>query len=161
MKPRRLHSVRLSWEYVTKRGVCLKCHLRKFCTRSRTGRTMRRHRDQKLLDRARRQANTKQAKLDRKRRQHLLHEPRLTQGQLFHQGLRLFERPGFCYRGRSKPNAFSKRSTAFSSRLVLAIACRSLLAFSRYSGFRSTSSISKVNRGTVSSFNGTNAPVFV
>src|SRR5258708_19985594 len=35
MKPRRLHSVRLSWEYVTKRGVCLKCHLRKFCTRSR------------------------------------------------------------------------------------------------------------------------------
>ena len=72
MKPRRLHSVRLTWEYVTKRGVCLKCHLRKFCTRSRTGRTMRRHRDQKLLDRARRQANTKQAKLDRKRRQHLI-----------------------------------------------------------------------------------------
>jgi hypothetical protein len=33
---------------------------------------MRRHRDQKLLDRARRQANTKQAKLDRKRRQHLI-----------------------------------------------------------------------------------------
>jgi hypothetical protein len=72
MKPRRLHSVRLTWEYVTKRGVCLKCHLRKFCTRSRTGRTMRRHRDQKLLDRARRQANTKRAKLDRKRRQHLI-----------------------------------------------------------------------------------------
>jgi hypothetical protein len=39
---------------------------------ARTGRTMRRHRDQKLLDRARRQANTKQAKLDRKRRQHLI-----------------------------------------------------------------------------------------
>src|SRR5271165_1447368 len=33
---------------------------------------MRRHRDQKLLDRARRQANTKQVKLDRKRRQHLI-----------------------------------------------------------------------------------------
>jgi IS5 family transposase len=33
---------------------------------------MRRHRDQKLLDRARRQANTKQAKLDRKRRQDLM-----------------------------------------------------------------------------------------
>jgi Transposase DDE domain len=27
MKPRRLHSVRLSWEYVTKRGVCLSCTL--------------------------------------------------------------------------------------------------------------------------------------
>jgi len=72
MKPRRLHSVRLTWEYVTKRGVCLNCRLREFCTRSRTGRTMRRHRDQKLLDRARRQANTNQAKLDRKRRQHLI-----------------------------------------------------------------------------------------
>src|SRR6266478_3152693 len=72
MKPRRLHSVRLTWEYVTERGVCLSCRLRKFCTRSRTGRTMRRNRDQKLLDRARRQANTKQAKLDRKRRQHLI-----------------------------------------------------------------------------------------
>src|ERR1700693_2400922 len=41
MKPRRLHSVRLTWEYVTKRGVCLSCRLRKFCTRSSTGRTMR------------------------------------------------------------------------------------------------------------------------
>jgi hypothetical protein len=34
MKPRRLHSVRLTWEYVTKRGVCLNCRLREFCTRS-------------------------------------------------------------------------------------------------------------------------------
>jgi hypothetical protein len=72
MKPRRLHSVRLTWEYVSKRGVCLSCRLRKFCTRSRTGRTMRRHRDQKHLDRVRRQANAKQAKWDRKRRQHLI-----------------------------------------------------------------------------------------
>jgi len=30
LKPRRLHSVRLSWEYVTKRGVCLSCRLREF-----------------------------------------------------------------------------------------------------------------------------------
>src|SRR5260370_36850276 len=35
MKPRRLHSVRLSWEYVTKRGVCLSCRLREFCTRAK------------------------------------------------------------------------------------------------------------------------------
>jgi hypothetical protein len=72
MKPRRLHSVRLSWEYVTKRGVCLSCRLREFCTRSKTGRSIKRHRDQKLLDRARRQANTKRVRLDRKRRQHLM-----------------------------------------------------------------------------------------
>lgn len=42
MKPRRLHSVRLSWEYVTKRGVCLACRLRQFCTRSKTGRSIKR-----------------------------------------------------------------------------------------------------------------------
>jgi transposase len=72
LKPRRLHSVRLSWEYVTKRGVCLSCRLREFCTRSKTGRSIKRHRNQNLLDRARRQANTKRAKLDRKRRQHLM-----------------------------------------------------------------------------------------
>src|SRR6201982_2089726 len=72
MKPRRLHSVRLSWEYVTKKGVCLSCRLREFCTRSKTGRSLKRHRDQALLDRARRQANTRRAKLDRKRRQHLV-----------------------------------------------------------------------------------------
>ena len=28
LRSRRLHSVRLSWEYVTKRGVCLSCRLR-------------------------------------------------------------------------------------------------------------------------------------
>jgi IS5 family transposase len=72
MRPRRLHPVRLSWEYVTKKGVCLSCRLREFCTRSKTGRSLKRHRDQALLDRARRQANTKRAKLDRKRRQHLV-----------------------------------------------------------------------------------------
>ena len=63
MRPRRLHPVRLSWEYVTKRGVCLSCRLREFCTRSKTGRSLKRHRDQALLDRARRQANTKRASL--------------------------------------------------------------------------------------------------
>src|ERR1700730_574331 len=74
MRPRRLHQVRLSWEYVTKRGVCLSCRWeeREFCTRSKPGRSLKRHRDQALLDRARRQANTKRAKLDRKRRQHLV-----------------------------------------------------------------------------------------
>jgi hypothetical protein len=72
MRPRRLHPVRLSWEYVPKRGVCLSCRLREFCTRSKTGRSLKRHRDQALLDRARRQVNTKRAKLDRKRRQHLV-----------------------------------------------------------------------------------------
>jgi Transposase DDE domain len=71
VRPRRLHPHRLSWEYVTAKGTCLVCQLRAFCTRSRSGRTIHRHRDQELLDRARKIANSKAAKDDLKRRQHL------------------------------------------------------------------------------------------
>jgi IS5 family transposase len=72
MRPRRLHPRRLSWEYVTAKGTCLVCHLRGLCTRSRSGRTIHRHRDQALLDRARKIANSKAAGRDLKRRQHLI-----------------------------------------------------------------------------------------
>jgi transposase len=72
MRPRRLHPQRLTWEYVTTRGTCLICQLRAFCTRSRTGRTIHRHRDQGLLEKARKIASSKTAKRDLKRRQHLM-----------------------------------------------------------------------------------------
>jgi transposase len=72
MRPRRLHPRRLSWEYVTAKGTCQVCHLRGLCTRSRSGRTIHRHRDQALLDRARKIANSKAAGRDLKRRQHLI-----------------------------------------------------------------------------------------
>jgi hypothetical protein len=72
MKPRRLHPQRLTWEYVTVKGTCLVCHLRQYCTRSRTGRTIHRHRDQTLLEKARTIAKSKAAKKDLKRRQHLM-----------------------------------------------------------------------------------------
>jgi transposase len=72
MKPRRLHPQRLTWEYVTAKGTCLVCHLRQYCTRSRTGRTIHRHRDQRLLETARKIAKSKAAKKDLKRRQHLM-----------------------------------------------------------------------------------------
>jgi len=72
MRPRRLHLKRLTWEYVTAKGTCLVCKLRALCTRSRTGRTIHRHRDQVLLERARNVANSKAAKTDLKRRQHLM-----------------------------------------------------------------------------------------
>jgi IS5 family transposase len=39
MRPRRCHPKRLTWEYVTKKGTCLLCQLRAFCTRSKTVRT--------------------------------------------------------------------------------------------------------------------------
>jgi len=62
--------IRGNYEYITRAGVCSQCPLREQCTRSRTGRTLKRHPDQPLLDRARRQSHSKAAVLDRKRRQH-------------------------------------------------------------------------------------------
>ena len=72
MHPRRCHPTRLTWEYVTAKGTCLGCALRALCTRSKSGRTIHRHRDQALLDRAKRQAASSAALADRKRRQHLM-----------------------------------------------------------------------------------------
>ena len=72
MKPRRLHPQRQTWEYVTAKGTCLVCRLRQYCTRSCTGRTIHRHRDQTLLKKARKIAKSKAAKRDLKRRQHLM-----------------------------------------------------------------------------------------
>jgi hypothetical protein len=72
MRPRRLHPRRLTWEYVTTKGTCLVCKLRSLCTRSRTGRTIHRYRDQHLLDKARKIAKSKAAQEDLKRRQHLI-----------------------------------------------------------------------------------------
>jgi len=72
MHPRRCHPKRLTWEYVTGKGTCLLCHLRALCTRSKSGRTIHRHRDQSLLDRAKREAASRAAVADLKRRQHLM-----------------------------------------------------------------------------------------
>ena len=72
MHPRRCHPTRLTWEYVTAKATCLRCPLRALCTRSKSGRTIHRHRDQALLDRAKRQAASRAALADRKRRQHLM-----------------------------------------------------------------------------------------
>jgi Transposase DDE domain len=72
MKPWRLHPQRLTWEYVTANGTCLACQLRYYCTRSCSDRTIHRHRDQALLEKARKIAKSKAAKRDLKRRQHLM-----------------------------------------------------------------------------------------
>lgn len=72
MKPRRVHPVRRTKEYMTAAKVCSGCALGDRCTRSRTGRTVHRHEHQELLDRAREQAHAERARADRRRRQHLL-----------------------------------------------------------------------------------------
>jgi hypothetical protein len=72
MRPRRCRPKRLTWEYVTKKGTCLLCQLRAFYKCSKTGRSIRRHREQTLLDRPKEQATSPAARADRKRRQHLI-----------------------------------------------------------------------------------------
>ena len=71
MKPRRLHPTRRTWEYSLPKGVCAACSLRPQCTRASLGRTIHRHEQQALLDRARQQAHSPAAYRDRQRRQHL------------------------------------------------------------------------------------------
>jgi hypothetical protein len=55
-------------EYRTRNGECEACHLRPLCTRAKAGRTLKRYEQQKLLDRARRQAKSRAAQRDRGRR---------------------------------------------------------------------------------------------
>jgi transposase len=72
MKPRRLHPTKRTWEYQLPKAVCAACALRAQCTRATTyGRTIHRHEQQTLLDRARQQAHSAAARRDRRRRQHL------------------------------------------------------------------------------------------
>ncbi len=68
---RKFYTNRGHYEYIARAGVCAACRLRPQCTRAKLGRSLKRHPDQQLLNRARRQAASRAAKLDRKRRQHL------------------------------------------------------------------------------------------
>jgi hypothetical protein len=72
LKPRRLHPHRRTREYQAAQGICAQCPLRLQYTRSRTGRTLKRHEHQDLLDRARAQAHSAAARRDRHRRQVLI-----------------------------------------------------------------------------------------
>jgi transposase len=71
MRARRLHPKRRTWEYHLPKAVCSACALRAQCTRAKNGRTIHRHEEQELLDRARAQAHSAAARRDRRRRQHL------------------------------------------------------------------------------------------
>ena len=57
------------YEYRPKRGTCAGCRLRPFCTRDKNGRTLKRYADQELLDKARKQSHSPQARSDRRKRQ--------------------------------------------------------------------------------------------
>lgn len=71
LKQRRHQKKRKAYEYSAGRKVCAACVLREQCTRSKSGRTVKRHKQQALVDAARTEAGSRAAKRDRRRRKHL------------------------------------------------------------------------------------------
>ncbi|TFH58172.1 MAG: DDE transposase [Candidatus Zixiibacteriota bacterium] len=59
------------YDYRTRPGVCGRCRLAAYCTRSKAGRSLNRYPDHHLLERARHQSHGPAAQRDRKRRQWL------------------------------------------------------------------------------------------
>jgi len=71
LKRRHHYKKRNHYEYQASAGTCATCELRAQCTRSKTGRTVKRHLRQDELDSMLYDANSRQAKRDIKTRQHL------------------------------------------------------------------------------------------
>jgi transposase len=69
---RKYYKYRSHYEYICPKSICSKCHLKPQCTRSKTGRTLKRHIRQDELDSMLNQANSNQSKKDIKTRQHLM-----------------------------------------------------------------------------------------
>jgi len=58
--------------YAIGKKICNACALREQCTRSKNGRTLKRHRHHDLVEKARMRSHSHAARQDRKRRQHLM-----------------------------------------------------------------------------------------
>jgi hypothetical protein len=72
LRPRRFVQRDRVWEYAADKGICAQCALRAQCTRSKTGRTVRRQEQAEILEQCRAQAHSAAAKADRARRQYLI-----------------------------------------------------------------------------------------
>jgi hypothetical protein len=72
LKPRKFKKKRNHFEYSLPANVCNKCGLKSKCTRSKYGRTIKRHIRQDELDRMLSQSESRQAKRDIAKRQHLM-----------------------------------------------------------------------------------------
>jgi transposase len=70
--PKHYNTRRKATEYKTLANVCSQCQLRESCTKSKTGRTLKRHLAQELIDEAVEQSRSKEAWLDRIRRRTLM-----------------------------------------------------------------------------------------
>jgi transposase len=69
---RKYYKYRSHYEYMCPKNICSKCHFKSQCTRSKTGRTLKRHIRQDELDFMLNQANSNQSRKDIKTRQHLM-----------------------------------------------------------------------------------------
>jgi len=72
LRLRKHYKDRNHYEYICTKSVCNKCHLKAQCTRSKTGRTLKRHIRQDELDCMLNQSNSRLSKKDIKKRQHLM-----------------------------------------------------------------------------------------
>lgn len=72
LKPKSLHITRQSRDYAAPRKVCAACQLREQCTKNKSGRTIKRHLRQDVLERMRAISRSANARYDIKTRQHLM-----------------------------------------------------------------------------------------
>ena len=72
LKPKSLHITRQSRDYAAPRKVCAACPLREQCTKNKSGRTIKRHLRQDVLERMRAISRSANARYDIKTRQHLM-----------------------------------------------------------------------------------------
>lgn len=72
LSPARHHVKRHATDYTPPRGVCAACPLKAQCTRSKTGRSIKRHDRHEAIERARRQSASPVARRNRRRRMHLM-----------------------------------------------------------------------------------------
>jgi hypothetical protein len=71
LRRRHYYKKRRHYEYKASKGICTQCQLRENCTRSKHGRTLKRHARQDELDIMLEYAKSREAKRDIKTRQHL------------------------------------------------------------------------------------------
>lgn len=72
LKRRKFFKKRQHYEYVGSTGTCNSCHLKGQCTKSKSGRTLKRHIRQDDLDSMLKQASSPESKKDIRTRQHLM-----------------------------------------------------------------------------------------
>jgi len=72
LRRRRHKKTRCAYEYTAGAKVCAACELRGQCTRSKSGRSIKRHEDHDVIEAVRAKSRSAGAKRDRRRRKHLM-----------------------------------------------------------------------------------------